>query len=66
MPIYEYNCKKCGETFEIMQKFSDDPLKTHNQNEGCTCKGKVQKLISRSSVQFKGSEWYETDYKDKS
>ena len=57
MPLYEYHCHRCGETFERIQRFSDDPLKVH---EGCG--GEVEKLISRSSLRFKGSGWYVNDY----
>jgi putative FmdB family regulatory protein len=57
MPLYEYKCERCGETFEILQKFSDQPLTTH---EGCG--GAVERLISTSALQFKGSGWYVTDY----
>ena len=57
MPIYEYSCKKCGKTIEVIQKFSDAPLKKH---QGCG--GGLTKLISTSSFQLKGSGWYVTDY----
>src|SRR5580698_5671203 len=57
MPIYEYRCEKCGKVFEVLQRFSDDPLKIH---EGCG--GEVEKLISQSAFQLKGSGWYVTDY----
>ena len=61
MPIYEYQCDKCGEHFEVVQKFDDAPLKK------CTsCGGKLQKLISQSSFHLKGSGWYATDYAKKS
>jgi putative FmdB family regulatory protein len=56
MPIYEYNCKRCGD-FEISQRISEDPLKK------CpTCGAKVTKLISPSAFHLKGSGWYMTDY----
>lgn len=56
MPIYEYNCSKCGD-FETTQKITDPPLKK------CpTCRRKVTKLISATSFQLKGSGWYVTDY----
>jgi putative FmdB family regulatory protein len=56
MPIYEYECAKCGE-FEVTQRITDDPLKR------CpTCRSKVRKLISNTSFQLKGSGWYVTDY----
>jgi len=57
MPLYEYNCHRCGKTFEVLQRFSDQPLTEH---EGCG--GEVEKLISTSAFQFKGSGWYATDY----
>jgi putative FmdB family regulatory protein len=56
MPIYEYQCEKCGE-FEVTQRITENPLKR------CpTCKRKVRKLISNTSFQLKGSGWYITDY----
>jgi putative FmdB family regulatory protein len=57
MPLYEYKCEKCGEKFEVMQKFADEPVTTHEQ-----CGGKVERLISAPSLQFKGSGFYITDY----
>lgn len=57
MPIYEYECSKCGETIEVIQKFSDKPLKKH-----AGCGGNLTKLISAAGFQFKGSGWYVTDY----
>lgn len=57
MPLYDYHCDKCNETFEVLQKFSDEPLKVH---EGCG--GKVERLLSPPALQFKGSGWYITDY----
>jgi putative FmdB family regulatory protein len=56
MPIYEYQCQKCG-TFEITQRITENALAK------CpTCKGKVKKLISNTSFQLKGTGWYVTDY----
>jgi putative FmdB family regulatory protein len=56
MPIYEYECAKCG-VFEINQRITEDPLRK------CpTCRSKVKKLISNTSFQLKGSGWYVTDY----
>lgn len=57
MPLYEYRCSKCERVFEVMQKFSDAPLESH---EGCG--GSVERLISAPAFQFKGSGWYITDY----
>ena len=57
MPLYEYQCKKCNQVFEVMQKFSDEPLKKH---EGCG--GKVEKQMSAPAFHLKGTGWYVTDY----
>ncbi len=57
MPIYEYGCDACGRVLEVMQKFSDEPLKTCPD-----CSGQLTKLISRTSFQLKGTGWYVTDY----
>jgi putative FmdB family regulatory protein len=57
MPIYEYECSKCGKRIEVIQKMSDKPLKKH---EGCG--GTLSKLISAAGFQFKGTGWYVTDY----
>ena len=57
MPLYEYRCSKCGDVFEVMQKFADAPLTVH---EGCG--GTVERLISASGFNFKGTGWYVTDY----
>lgn len=57
MPVYEYRCDTCGQTFEVIQKFVDEPLTVH---EGCG--GPVHRLLSAPALQFKGSGWYVTDY----
>ena len=57
MPLYEYKCEGCGETFEVIQKFADEPLTVHEK-----CGGHVHRLMSAPSFQFKGSGWYATDY----
>lgn len=57
MPLYEYECEKCGERFEVMQSVRARPLKTHD-----VCGGKVERLLSAPAFQFKGSGWYITDY----
>jgi len=57
MPIYEYECSKCGTVDEVIQKFSDKPLAKCKH-----CSGKLHKLISHSAFHLKGSGWYVTDY----
>ena len=60
MPLYEYQCEGCGDTIEIIQKYSDPPL---SQCE--VCGGALERLLSPSTIQFKGSGWYVTDYASK-
>jgi len=57
MPIYEYECMECHKIYEIIQKFSEEPLKNCPE-----CGGELKKLISQSSFILKGSGWYVTDY----
>ena len=60
MPLYEYECARCGR-FELIRKFSDPPL------EACpTCGGEIHKVLSAPAIQFKGTGWYITDYARKS
>lgn len=61
MPLYEYECKKCGHRFEKIQKFSDRMVRKCPD-----CGGVVEQMISAPAVQFKGSGWYVTDYAKKS
>jgi putative FmdB family regulatory protein len=62
LPIYEYQCTKCQDEFDVIQGFSDKPLKKCKK-----CGGKLRKLISECSFHLKGTGWYVTDYgkKDK-
>ena len=60
MPIYEYQCSKCGSIAEVLQHFSDKPRTKCDQ-----CGGKMNKLISQSTFHLKGSGWYVTDYANK-
>lgn len=59
MPIYVYKCEKCGHELEQIQKMSDEPLK-----ECPSCKEEgLQKQLTSSSFQLKGTGWYKTDFK---
>ena len=61
MPLHEYECSDCKQRFEVLQKFSDDPVTV------CThCGGPVTRLIFPPAIQFKGTGWYVTDYAKKS
>jgi len=58
MPTYEYLCDACGHNYEIVQKISEDSLKT------CPTCGKeaLKRIINASAFHLKGSGWYKTDY----
>lgn len=60
MPIYEYECNKCSEVTEAIQKFSDAPLKKCPH-----CGGKLHKMMSINAFHLKGQGWYVTDYSGK-
>jgi putative FmdB family regulatory protein len=59
MPIYGYRCEECGHKLEVFQSMSDAPLRE------CTrCGGVLRKLLYPVGVQFKGSGFYTTDYRN--
>lgn len=60
MPLYEYECARCGHTFEAVQKAGAAPLKKCPK-----CAGPLRKLPSAPAIHFKGSGWYVTDYAKK-
>ena len=60
MPLYEYECGRCQHRFELIQKFSDKPVRKCPE-----CGGKTERLISAPAIRFKGTGWYVTDYADK-
>jgi putative FmdB family regulatory protein len=57
MPIYEYQCRKCGKIHEVTQKITDPPL-----TKCPDCGGKMEKLISLAGFQLKGGGWYKDGY----
>jgi putative FmdB family regulatory protein len=57
VPIYEYQCDDCGDSFEIMQKMSEDPLVRCEK-----CGGPLRKVLHPVAIHFKGSGFYTTDY----
>ena len=70
MPTYSYKCLKCGVEFEEVQKITDSPLVKHRDRlitgmdtgPSRKCPGKVERLISNTSFQLKGSGWTEKHY----
>ena len=61
MPIYEYECEKCGKRFEFLQRIDEEPKKVCPCGEG----GKLRRVLSAPAIRFKGSGWYVTDYAGK-
>ena len=57
MPTYEYRCRDCGHTFDIVQKMSDDPLVICPE-----CGGDLRKVFAPPTITFRGSGFYATDH----
>lgn len=61
MPTYEYECTKCGHEFEAFQSIKAEPLKRCPK-----CRSKVKRLLGKGAgIIFKGTGFYETDYRRK-
>lgn len=64
MPTYEYECTTCGHAFEAVQSMKDPHLKDCPQSG---CAGPVRRKIGRGAgIIFKGSGFYQTDYRSES
>jgi putative FmdB family regulatory protein len=61
MPTYEYRCRDCGHSFDIVQKMSDEAL-THCPE----CGGELRKVFAPPAISFRGSGFYATDHGKKS
>ena len=61
MPLYEYECQKCGRRTEKIESVDGPHLKRCPH-----CGGKVERLLAPPAIQFKGAGWYVTDYAGKS
>jgi putative FmdB family regulatory protein len=61
MPIYEYMCNSCGKSFEVLQGINETPELSCEK-----CNGKdIERVLSAGAFVFRGSGFYETDYKKK-
>lgn len=59
MPTYEYECRKCSHGFEVFQRITEPPVKRCPK-----CKGAVRRLMGAGAgIIFKGSGFYQTDYR---
>jgi putative FmdB family regulatory protein len=57
VPTYEYTCRDCGHTFEVVQSMIDDPLTMCPE-----CGGSLRKVFAPPAISFKGSGFYATDH----
>lgn len=58
MPTYEYQCTKCENNFEIVQKITDDPISVCEK-----CGGRIRKIMFPVGIVFKGSGFHINDYR---
>ncbi len=64
MPNYDYQCKKCGHEFEVFQRMTAERLTDCPLD---ACDGEVKRLLGTGAgIIFKGSGFYETDYRSDS
>jgi len=63
MPTYEYKCDACGHQFDEFQSFRDDPLKVCPK---CHAEALRRLFGTGAAILFKGSGFYETDYRSES
>jgi len=61
VPLYEYECQKCGRRTEKIENVDGPHLRKCPH-----CGGKVERLVTAPAIQFKGAGWYVTDYAKKS
>ena len=61
MPTYEYTCRDCGHTFDIVQSMRDESLTMCPE-----CGGSLRKVFAPPAISFKGSGFYATDHGKKS
>jgi putative FmdB family regulatory protein len=62
VPVYEYECPKCGEITELILRISDKKPKTTKCK---TCSGRAKSIISNTSFVLKGAGWYKDGYEKK-
>jgi putative FmdB family regulatory protein len=60
LPLYEYRCTSCGYSFEKIQKFSEEPLKSCPK-----CEGVLIRPVTAPALRFEGAGWYVNDYAGK-
>jgi putative FmdB family regulatory protein len=63
MPTYDYQCEACGHQFDEFQSFKDEPLRVCPK---CAKEALRRLFGTGAAVIFKGSGFYETDYRSES
>lgn len=66
MPTYEYECTRCGRVTEVFQSITEPPRRRLRKSDEpqCDCQAPVTRLIGTGAgIIFKGSGFYETDYR---
>lgn len=63
MPTYDYECDACGHEWELFQRIVEDAIKKCPE-----CKKKKARRLfgTGAAIMFKGSGFYETDYRSDS
>lgn len=62
MPTYDYKCHPCGIKLETSHSFKE---LTGQEPKCANCNQEMKRMVSKPSVHFKGTGFYETDYKGK-
>lgn len=63
MPTYDYICEACGHHWELFQRITEDPIK---KCPACNKRKAARQFGTGAAVMFKGSGFYETDYRSES
>lgn len=63
MPTYDYQCSACEHEWELFQRITEDPVKTC---PACKKRKAVRQFGTGAAIVFKGSGFYETDYRSES
>lgn len=69
MPTYEYECTECGKVVELFQSITESPRRFLRKTDPkpCDCHARVIRRIGTGAgIIFKGSGFYQTDYRSDS
>ena len=69
MPTYEYECTECGVVFDLFQPITEPARRRLRRTDPkpCKCGAPVKRRIGTGAgILFKGSGFYQTDYRSES